>query len=263
MSPLAVQVLTEMQDRNFEVILFLSAWSPVHGMREEVLQGESRTEEVIAVIGGAWVALMARLLLIGLVRAFRGWLESFAIVFSPIMLWILCYRAIKDYRVANDNRHDKPSVAAQKMNEPLAQEMSPPELAPPPQPTSPDRFTSDGIRLKPGEMDLGAANKEFGLTPWNRGPVSMAFFVTLACTFMVSISDPLRGMTYLDGGFTAGLLGSILGALVAAILAVAAGTALEYVLSDRRYLLATSVCMGLFATSATARTILFFWVGKN
>lgn len=243
LSPLGVQVLTEMTDRNFEVILFLSSWSPVRGMREA-----RRGYEAVAVTVGAWMALMTRLLLIASIQQFRGWLDSFAIVFSPIMLWVLTWRAVSDYRVADERGTDKPSVAAKKAAAPEPGTLEMKEAPPLEQQLAPETLSGEPMKLSQ--------------SPWQHESVVMACGVTYFCTFFVTLSDPLRGAEYLDGGFTVSLFVSLVGSLLAAALAVGAGTALEYRIDDRRFLLGASVCLGLHALSATARTILFFWIGS-
>lgn len=240
-------MLTEMTDRNFETIVFLSSWSPINGMREE-----TRFYEAVAVVGGSFIALMVRLLLLALVPGFRTALQGFGIAISPIMLWLICWRAIKDYGVAVDNPHEKPSKVAA----PVAQEMQAAEEAPP-------TTQADGAEAHTTKVDAGnpLVNGEFeeSKNPWSRDSVVTALIVTACVTFCVSLSDPLNTADYLTN--LQGRIGAIFGSLFAAVLAVLLGTALEFRLSDRRFLLGASVVMGLAALSSTAKVTLLFWIG--
>lgn len=243
LTALLVQILEEAQHRSLDALVFLSSWSPLYGMREQ-----TRCHEAVAVVVGAFSAQMLRLLI-----AKSENYEVFASICAPISLWFLAVKAALNYRFANEYR------AAQVANEnapPAAQEMQVVGAGK-------EELRDEELPTPAGEKQVSTATQPLAqeglnVSPWQRGPVLVGYLVTLVTMFAVSDSDPMQGSKRVGEDEAAGKVGAVFGALAAASLAVLIGTLMEHVLSDRRFLLATSVVMGLSAVSATSHAILQF-----
>lgn len=228
LSAVVVQMLEQIDHRTLEVIIFLGSWSPIYGMRED-----TRLYEAVAVALGAFIALLMRLLISAVAEPGpNSNYVNFSMLSAPLMLWFLALKAAINYRSANEYR----AQVALKSHT---------ELPPP-----------SGGASAVAELEVSPTQPLQG--PWERGPVIAGFFVTLVCMFVVAADVQLQGQSR-AGDSIGERVGSVFGLLAAASLAVLVGTMLEHVLSDRRFLLATSVVMGLTAMTATSSAILHFF----
>jgi len=237
-----IHLLSELQDRNFEVVLFLSSWSPVTGMRADL-----RCWEAVTVVLAAWIAQITRLLLFYF-GALEGVMEQVLLFGSPLVLGWMCVRAIQNYHHADAWQAEKKEAAAAEQVE-LAEKKKK------------EAAGKQAAQAEQGEGGEGDQKKEpfepptLKISPWEHDSVQMAFIGTLICCLLVSLSRPEAAPE--DNAMK--LTGAILGGLAVAIVAVVAGTFVEKGLTDRRYLLAASVVFGLGTLSAISR-LLLAWV---
>jgi len=91
-----IHLLSELQDRNFEMVLFLSSWSPITGMRADL-----RVWEAVTVVLAAWTAQITRLLLFYF-DVLIGPIEQVVLFGSPIVLLWMCVRAYQNYKWADE-----------------------------------------------------------------------------------------------------------------------------------------------------------------
>lgn len=273
-----IQFLAETYDRNFKMIIFLSSWGPLYGMRYD-----TRCTQALLVITGVTVAFIIRVTVFTLAdqgSSFRDWWQTVAEICSPVALWLLTFKAARDYNSADQNRvvldqagdaekatarvaapaapaTDDGGVDSDWLQASSATKVSCVKRASAEEEESPAvASAASDANLRPPTPPEGLEAESTFMDKFSE-PQIMAFVMPLLCTLAVSVSDPTRGAEYNgDSWATTELLAAFLGAIVAASLAVAAGTGLEHALSDRRFLLCAAASLGLTAVQATSAAVL-------
>jgi len=261
-----VQFVSELGDRSFQVVVLLAVWCPFFGMRA------GRCEETLLVTLGAGSALTVRVLLVGALQGVGlGWIRFLLLFFAPLVLWFLVSKAWLDYRSADlvwyanllgvqDKSTGNPAETAPQYATNVFK-----------LPASSPGFDGDVGRQEAGEASYGSVEKavesqlrgaradvDLQSTAGRAGPMTTAFFVSMFCTFAVSLSDPLRDVGDIFGHFLSPFA-SILGALGAVGVAVLLGVLAERSLSDRRFLLCSTAVLGMSALSVTTRVFLLLF----
>jgi len=254
------QLFAETYDRNFKMIIFLSSWGPIWGMRYN-----TRYQQVGLVVAGVTTAyflrVLAAVLLEESVNDRRTTLSNFI---SPLFLIILSVKATLDYNEANQ-RHmlmqARPSqteaitAASQEAGTPSSSAVaaaSEGEDKEPAETLERPKEATDGPSPEPMLEKDGEPKEE------RKEPLLMAFVIPFCCNLCVSVSNPLEGSEAMDSLKFLSVFPIVTGAFLAASLAVSLGTVLEHTLTERRFLLCASVSLSLTSVQAISASLLFY-----
>lgn len=257
-----VQFVAALGDRSFQVVVLLAAWCPFFGMRA------GRCEETLLVALGASSALTVRVLLVGALQGVGlGWIRFLLLFVAPFVLWFLASKVWLDYGRADsvwyanllalqDKSTGIPAETAQEYATNVFKMPVPGE----------DLGRQEAGEASYGSVEKAVESKLRGArgdvdpqsTAGRAGPMTTAFFLSMFCTFAVSLSDPLRGVGDIFGHFLSPFA-SILGALGAVGVAILLGMLAGRSLSDHRFLLCSTAVLGMSALSVTTRVLLLLF----
>jgi len=265
-----IQFLAELGDRNWVVILFLSAWCPIWGLRA----ASQRWKEAVLVALGAGLALLTRSLLAvgmaGIGVESYSWARAVGRAVAPVVLWALAAKAYLDYSNANERvqllrkKEAENAVSnAGEHEETLYNKnvFQLPHSELPPQTEASASATYGATDQAEGGSALPAGSYPEAAGQGGCGPVAFALLVPFLTTLVVAFSDPLQGEEDRREHSLVEPLLAVSGAFAAVALAVLAGTMLERSVSDRRFLLLVTWAIGLSALVATSHATLRFGFG--
>jgi len=264
-----IQFLAELGDRNWVVILFLSAWCPIWGLRAV----SQRWKEAVLVALGAGLALLARSLLAvgmaGMGMESYSWARAIGRAVAPLVLWVLAAKAYLDYSNANERvqllrkKEAEDAVTTPGDHaEPLYAKnvFQLPHSEPAWSQTEASTSATYGATVQDGSAPAAGSSPE-AAGQGGFGPVAFALLVPFFTTLVVAFSDPLQGEEDRHSQSLLAPLLAVSGAFAAAVLAVLGGTLLERSVSDRRFLLLATAAIGLSALVATSHATLRFGFG--